>query len=102
MGIDPRGDFKTKREADLYESSQISEQQKTDPLPVKLGESIGLVLKGDREESNDPLETSKCGNVFEPSEGYVTRKLLTRHRKLVISLNNMSKEFSLCLTKEQF
>ena len=64
LGIDPKGDCKTKCDADLYDSSQISQQQKTDPLPVELW--------------------------------------VTRHRKLVIGLNNMCKEFSLCLTKEQF
>ena len=67
-----------------------------------MSESVGLVLKCDQEESNSPLKDSKCDNVFKPSEGDVTRKLLTRHRKLVIGLNNISKEFSLCLTKEQF
>ena len=102
LGIDPRGDCITKRDADLYDSSQISQQQKTDPLPGNLGESVGLVLKIDREECSGPLEASKCDNVFRPTEGDVTRKFLTRHRKLVIGLNNMSKEFSLCLTKEQF
>ena len=54
LGIDPKGDCKPKRDADLYDSSQISQQQKTDPLPVELGESVGLALKGDREECNGP------------------------------------------------
>ena len=67
LGIDPRGDCKTKRDADLC--SQILQQQKTDLLPVKLGKSVGLVLKGDREESNGPSKVFKCYNVFEPSEG---------------------------------
>ena len=75
-------------------------QNKTDPQPVKLGESVELVLKCDREESHGPLDAPKCDNVFEPSEGGVTRKLLTRHRKQVIGFTNMSKEFSLCLTEE--
>ena len=69
LGIDPRGDCKTKRDADLSDSSQILQQQKTDLLPVKLGESVGLALKGDREESNGPSKVFKCDNVFEPSEG---------------------------------
>ena len=77
LGIDPKGDCKTKRDADLYDSSQISKHQKTDPLPVNLGESVGLVLKCDREESNSPLKASKCDKVFKPSEGDVTRKLLS-------------------------
>ena len=42
-GTDLRGDCKIKRDADLYDSSGISEQQKTDPLPVKLGKDVGLV-----------------------------------------------------------
>ena len=45
LGIDPKGDCKPKRDGDLYDSSQISQQQKTDPLPVKLGESVRLALK---------------------------------------------------------
>ena len=72
LGIDPRGDCKTKLDADLYDSSQISEHQNTDPLPVKLSEGVRLVLKGDREESNGPLKASKCARYLSCLHGTVS------------------------------
>ena len=102
LGIDPRDDCKTKRDADLYDSSQISQQQKTDLLPVKLGESVELVLKCDQEEFNGSLDVPKCDKAFDPSEGDAARKLRTRHRKLVIGLTQYVQGIFVVFDKRTF
>ena len=67
----------------------------------RVGELFNLALGGAGSEasltSKDEPKTSSISR-----EGDVAQKLLTKHRKLIIEITKLSKEFSNCATFEQF